>query len=74
MTKYFTHFITFKIIIYFCISNPIFSPQFCPLYEFYTQEFPAIPPHERDRYMKQSFCIVIVLPDDGPVRPETCTS
>ena len=45
MTKYLIQFITFKIFIYFHICNLIFSPQFCPLYIFYTEEFPAIPPH-----------------------------
>jgi hypothetical protein len=72
-TNYFIHFITFKIYVYFHIYNLIFSPKFCPLYIFYTEEFPAIPPHERDRFMKHSFFIVIVLHADGPVRSETCT-
>jgi len=45
MTKYFVQFITSKIFKYIHICNLIFSPQFCPLYTFYTEEFPAVPPH-----------------------------
>ena len=30
--------------------------------------------HARDQYIVQSFYTVIALPEDGPIRPETCTT
>ena len=34
---------------------PIYRVQFCPLYIFYTKEFPAVLLCARDQYIKQSF-------------------
>ena len=39
-------------------------------YIFYAKAFPAIYLHARDQDIKQSFCSIIVLPADRPVRPE----
>lgn len=50
------------------------SVQFCPLYILYNEEFPAVFLRTKEQYIKQSLCTSIVLPEDGPVRSETCRS
>ena len=46
--------------------------QFGPLYRFYT-EFLVVLLYARDQYIKQQFCAIILLPDDGALLPETCS-
>jgi len=55
-------------------APPTYCAQFGPLYILYTEEFPLAVLHARVQYIKQSFHTITVLPDDGPVRPETCSS
>ena len=41
---------------------------------FYIETFSTVPVHERDQYIEQSLHTIIALSDDGPPRPEKCTS
>jgi transposase len=56
MTKYYIHFITFKNCLYIFIFLSLYFPVHNNVhYIFYTKEFPAVPLHARDQYIKQLF-------------------
>jgi len=48
--------------------------QFYLLYMFYTKESSTVLLHASDQHIQQSFYTIIVLPDVGPVWPETYSS
>jgi len=60
--------ITYYIILCYIIQLYIFTSI------FYTDTFPAVLLHVRDKYIQQSFYPSILLPDDGPESSEICTS
>lgn len=53
---------------------PACSVQLYPLHVYNAEEFSIILLRARDQYIKQSFYKIIVLPDDGLIKPETCMS
>jgi len=62
---------TKKFLRIFKFINLYFSVHSYVRYIFYTEVFPAVVIHARHQYTKQYITQFTLIPDDGPIRPET---